>query len=68
VPVTAGEGTVQMNVTVDTDQLLEGKWAVGAGFFDTMGVSPNTGWSGGGAPLGIYLEWCIRCSTEPPKP
>ncbi len=68
VPVTAGEGTVQMNVTVDTDQLPEGKWAVGAGFFDTMGVSPNTGWSGGGAPLGIYLEWCIRCSTEPPKP
>ena len=67
-PVTAGEGTVQMNITVDTDQLGQGKWAVVPGFMDTLGVSPNSGWSGGGVPLGIYLEWCIRCPPETPKP
>ncbi len=68
VPVTAGEGTVQMTVTVDTDQLGEGSWAVGAGFVDTLGIAPNYGWNGGGAPFGIYLEWCIRCSSASPAP
>lgn len=68
VPVTAGEGSVHMSVTIDADRLGEGKWAVSATFMDTLGVSPGTGWSGGGPPLGIYLEWCVRCPSGAATP
>jgi hypothetical protein len=64
VPVKGGEGTVQISFTVDADQLGEGNWVVVPGFTDTIGIAPHTGW--GGSPLeGIYLEYCVRCSSEP---
>ena len=59
-----GEGTVQISFTVDADELGEGKWVVNPGFSDTIGIAPHTGW--GSAPFeGIYLEYCVRCSSEP---
>ncbi len=66
--VTGGEGTVQVSFIVNTDRLGEGNWAVGAAFMDRLGVSPGSGWNGGGAPIGVYLEWCVRCPTEAATP
>lgn len=64
-PVKGGEGTVQITFTVDADQLGDGKWAVHPWFSDTMGIAPNTSWNGAGAPRGVYLEYCVRCTPEP---
>jgi hypothetical protein len=65
-PITAGEGTVEMSFTLDTDQLGQGRWAVGPGFTDVLGIVPNTGWGNAGSPVGIYMEWCIRCPSVTP--
>jgi hypothetical protein len=64
-PVTGGEGAVQISFTVDADQLGEGMWVVQPGFADTMGIAPNVVWGGAGTTQGIYLEYCVRCAAEP---
>jgi hypothetical protein len=66
VPITAGEGTVEMSITVDTDQLGQGRWALYAEFTDVMGVVPNSGWNNAGSPVSINMEWCIRCPSVTP--
>lgn len=67
IPVTAGEGTVQVSFTFDSDQLGEGEWIMQPSFVDTMGISPNVAW--GFSPSdGIYLKWCLHCLHESPIP
>ena len=60
IPISAGEGAVQVRFTFDSDQLGEGGWVITPQFVDTMGISPNIAW-GFSPSAGIYLEWCIRC-------
>jgi hypothetical protein len=68
VPISAGEGTVPLTINIDTGQLGDGPWAVNVWLTDVTGIAPPYGWSGGGAPLGINLEWCIRCPPPIPEP
>lgn len=60
IPITAGEGTIKANFTLESDRLGEGEWVITPQFVDTLGVSPNTAW-GYSPSAGIYLKWCIRC-------
>lgn len=67
IPITAGEGTVRVSFTFDSDQLGEGEWRIHPQFVDSMGIAPHTAW-GHSPSRGIYLKWCIRCLQETPAP
>lgn len=68
VPVTAGEDSIRVSFSFDSDRLGEGEWAIHPCFVDVMGIAPNTCWAGAGAPNGIYLKWCVGCTSESPTP
>lgn len=68
VPVTAGEDSIRVSFTFDSERLGEGEWAIHPCFADVMGIAPNTCWSGAGVPSGIYLKWCVDCTPASPTP
>jgi hypothetical protein len=69
VPVTAGEGSIRVSFSFDSDQLGEGEWSIHPGFVDVLGINPNIGWGGSGDPDGIlYLKWCVGCTPASPAP
>jgi hypothetical protein len=67
IPITAGEGTVQVSFTLDSEALGDGEWVITPQFVDSMGIAPHTAW-GHSPSRGIYLIWCIRCLKETPAP
>jgi hypothetical protein len=67
IPITAGEGTVRVSFTFDSEQLGDGEWVITPQFADSMGIAPHTAW-GHSPSRGIYLKWCIRCLQETPAP
>ncbi|MGD2158181.1 MAG: hypothetical protein PVG32_14995, partial [Anaerolineales bacterium] len=69
VPVTAGEGSIRVSFSFDSDQLGEGEWSIHPGFGDVLGITPNTYWGASGDPDGIlYLKWCVGCTPDSPAP
>jgi hypothetical protein len=68
VPVTAGEDSIRVSFSFDSDRLGEGEWTIHPCFVDVIGIAPNTCWSGAFAPNEIYLKWCVGCAQATPVP
>jgi hypothetical protein len=68
IPVTAGEGSIRVSFSFDSDRLGEGEWVIVPCFADVIGIAPNTCWAGAGTPNGIYLKWCVGCTPASPTP
>jgi hypothetical protein len=58
IPVQAGEGVVHLRFTLDTDELEEGAWALGA----DLGIYTDAGSRIAINDLMLFdIQWCVRC-------
>ena len=58
IPVQAGEGVVHLSFTVDTDELEQGAWALGA----DLGTYTDAGSRIAINDLMLFdVQWCVRC-------
>jgi hypothetical protein len=58
IPIQAGEGVTHLSFTLDTDQLAEGAWAVGADLGTYIDAGPGFAIN----DLSLFdTQWCVRC-------